>query len=533
MTDEAVKRRRNWGATGKRSWPLIRPGQQQAEDRRPPNRKRSTTSTLPSLTNWPRWTAPQAQAWPTWNPDDDEQPPPGRGTGRGRDPDRRPSMPASASIYRTGPNRKPQALSRGVAAEAIRLHDELTDRHHPGLPAVRRAGTCWVFATANGLERSSAPGWRSRDLRRRLRAETDPTKQVELIRQLQDAIGALPGRSRSHQRHQFGQPDEERAGNSQRRTHPAIVENIRKYLDSPNLSQLSRSRLTQRRRSGKAVSKLLVLRRATRLPATRSPSRRLPSGSCPTTASRVLIPRSSTRSAPLEGLTGVSFADPVQAEAEYRPPRVDLANPVGRLQSQIADAQAAAGPNCIWRWTMSKTWQAGRFDDQLTATIAAFEETRAKRRTRTSPPSPAKRQERRRRDRRLGSAGRLTKPLQNNAAAVAASMGTIMTTADQLIERINVNSAQQANTAAGRFDDASDAEFTVAWPAKSACLPAGEIRHSAGTLYASESGYIPAFRRRPGQYPVVRLLWCAHAVRVTAGDERSGSLDLCNDGIAR
>ena len=77
----------------------------------------------------------------------------------------------------------------------------------------------------------------------------------------------------------------------------------------------------------------------------------------------------------------------------------------------------------------------------------------------------------------------------------------------------------------------SGAEFT-AWLAKPSarrCLLA-EIRHSAARCTPRIWATSPA---RPTRPPISRIRpfgRCAHAVRVTAGDERSGSLDLYNDG---
>jgi hypothetical protein len=78
----------------------------------------------------------------------------------------------------------------------------------------------------------------------------------------------------------------------------------------------------------------------------------------------------------------------------------------------------------------------------------------------------------------------------------------------------------------------SDAEFT-AWLAKPSarrCLLA-EIRHSAGTLYASNLGYISGPSDTPANIPYPAFLVGAPTLSESLlGDERSGSLDLYNDG---
>ncbi len=345
-----------------------------------------------------------------------------------------------------------QAYREGVA-EAIRLHDELT----AAITQTRQSGAQAML----GIRRQQ-PGWNEaayqagevEDLRKRLRAETDPTKQVELIRQLQEAIGAryqaeVEAINATSSASQTKSDLEIRNAERTR----AIVENIRKYLDGLNLSQLSPLTPTQRLNEA-AQQYQALLARAQAGDAT--------AGDQITQAADAYLQEARSYYASsgaytaifdqirqqLESLAGVSFADPVQTEAEYRATTVDLQTQSVDLQAQIADAQASALSELAALDDVLTSLQDDA-DSQLTDTIAGLEETLheetdrniaaiAEQSDKNAAAVTAALE-------RLGADNETA--LQDNATAVAASMGTIMTALlDQLIERINANGARQADT---------------------------------------------------------------------------------------
>ena len=452
-TDEAVKKAQELGATEAQLAPIRAQGQQQSRGsggRR--TEKRSTTSTLPSPTNWPRWTAPRKRRPLRPGILVRRTAPPGRGTGA--DVTQIDALYARKRIdlAEQAQQEALQAYREGVA-EAIRFARRTDRRHHPG-PAVRRAGHAGYSPPANGLERSSVPGRRSRGFAPAVagRDRPDETGRANPTTARRHRR-ALPGRSRSHQRHQFGQPDEERAGNSQRRTHPRHRREHPQVPGQPSTCRSSPAHAPQRlAEAARQYQELLARAQAGDATAgdqiTQAADAYLQEARSYYASSGAYTAIFDQVRAALEGLTGVSFADPVQAEAEYRSTTVDLQTQSVDLQSQIADAQAAALSELAALDDVLKDLQADA-DDQLTATIAALEETLREETDKNIAAIAAQS------DKnaaavtvaldRLSQANETA--LQNNATAVAASMGTIMTTLlDQLIERINVNSAQQANT---------------------------------------------------------------------------------------
>ena len=452
-TDEAVKKAQELGAT-EAQLALIRvQGQQQAEDLAAAEQKKIddfNASIADQLAAMDR--TPQAQALADLESWYDEQR--RQAEELGADVTQIDALYARKRIdlAEQAQQKALQAYREGVA-EAIRLHDELTaaitQARQSGAQAmlgIRRQQTGWNEAAYQAGE--------VEDLRRRLRAETDPTKQVELIRQLQDAIGARYQAEVEaiNATSSASQTKSELEIRNAERTR-AIVENIRKYLDSLNLSQLSPLTPTQRlAEAARQYQELLARAQAGDATAgdqiTQAADAYLQEARSYYASSGAYTAIFDQVRAALEGLTGVSFADPVQAEAEYRSTTVDLQTQSVDLQSQIADAQAAALSELAALDDVLKDLQADA-DDQLTATIAALEETLREETDKNIAAIAAQS------DKnaaavtvaldRLSQANETA--LQNNATAVAASMGTIITTLlDQLIERINVNSAQQANT---------------------------------------------------------------------------------------
>ncbi len=452
-TDEAVKKAQELGATEAQLALIRAQGQQQAEDLAAAEQKKIddfNASIADQLAAMDR--TPQAQALADLESWYDEQR--RQAEELGADVTQIDALYARKRIdlAEQAQQEALQAYREGVA-EAIRLHDELTaaitQARQSGAQAmlgIRRQQTGWNEAAYQAGE--------VEDLRRRLRAETDPTKQVELIRQLQDAIGARYQAEVEaiNATSSASQTKSELEIRNAERTR-AIVENIRKYLDSLNLSQLSPLTPTQRlAEAARQYQELLARAQAGDATAgdqiTQAADAYLQEARSYYASSGAYTAIFDQVRAALEGLTGVSFADPVQAEAEYRSTTVDLQTQSVDLQSQIADAQAAALSELAALDDVLKDLQADA-DDQLTATIAALEETLREETDKNIAAIAAQS------DKnaaavtvaldRLSQANETA--LQNNATAVAASMGTIMTTLlDQLIERINVNSAQQANT---------------------------------------------------------------------------------------
>ena len=452
-TDEAVKKAQELGATEAQLALIRAQGQQQAEDLAAAEQKKIddfNASIADQLAAMDR--TPQAQALADLESWYDEQR--RQAEELGADVTQIDALYARKRIdlAEQAQQEALQAYREGVA-EAIRLHDELTaaitQARQSGAQAmlgIRRQQTGWNEAAYQAGE--------VEDLRRRLRAETDPTKQVELIRQLQDAIGARYQAEVEaiNATSSASQTKSELEIRNAERTR-AIVENIRKYLDSLNLSQLSPLTPTQRlAEAARQYQELLARAQAGDATAgdqiTQAADAYLQEARSYYASSGAYTAIFDQVRAALEGLTGVSFADPVQAEAEYRSTTVDLQTQSVDLQSQIADAQAAALSELAALDDVLKDLQADA-DDQLTATIAALEETLREETDKNIAAIAAQS------DKnaaavtvaldRLSQANETA--LQNNATAVAASMGTIITTLlDQLIERINVNSAQQANT---------------------------------------------------------------------------------------
>ena len=452
-TDEAVKKAQELGATEAQLALIRAQGQQQAEDLAAAEQKKIddfNASIADQLAAMDR--TPQAQALADLESWYDEQR--RQAEELGADVTQIDALYARKRIdlAEQAQQKALQAYREGVA-EAIRLHDELTaaitQARQSGAQAmlgIRRQQTGWNEAAYQAGE--------VEDLRRRLRAETDPTKQVELIRQLQDAIGARYQAEVEaiNATSSASQTKSELEIRNAERTR-AIVENIRKYLDSLNLSQLSPLTPTQRlAEAARQYQELLARAQAGDATAgdqiTQAADAYLQEARSYYASSGAYTAIFDQVRAALEGLTGVSFADPVQAEAEYRSTTVDLQTQSVDLQSQIADAQAAALSELAALDDVLKDLQADA-DDQLTATIAALEETLREETDKNIAAIAAQS------DKnaaavtvaldRLSQANETA--LQNNATAVAASMGTIITTLlDQLIERINVNSAQQANT---------------------------------------------------------------------------------------